>query len=289
MKQCELCGIELGADLPECPQCDTPANKKRLEAIIQETIQLVSRDENTAQGPHDFLFQIANFYRLCGEYDEAILWYERAAKGNSKNPEYMRSMGSTLAAKGEYRSAIEMLEKAAAMAPQYPDYHSDLGAAYFKEGRYDEAIRAFQRALELNPGYANAHNNLGLAYRKKGRFQEAHDEIKKATELEPQYAVATYDLGLSYYRGGMFSQLQTAVRINAKILGDIYFLRETYEEAVRYYGIAVHVHPRYADLRYHLGKACAAAGRKDAAREAFGEALRINPNYGQAKTALEKL
>ncbi len=289
MNQCELCGIELGADLPECPQCDTPANKKRLEAIIQETIQLAAQDEKAAQGPHDFLFQIANFYRLCGEYDEALVWYERAAKSNSKNPEYMRSMGSTLAAKGEYRSAIEMLEKAVAMAPQYPDYHSDLGAAYFKEGHYDEAIRVFRKALELNPSYANAHNNLGLAYRKKGKFQEAHDEIKKATELEPQYAVATYDLGLSYYRGGMFSQLQTSVRINAKILGDSYFLRKDYQEAARYYAIAVHVHPKYADLRYHLGKACAAAGRNAEAGEAFDEALRINPNYAQAKEALAKL
>jgi len=289
MKQCELCGSELGADLPECPQCDTPDNKKRLEAIIQETIQLAAQDEKAAQGPHDFLFQIANFYRLCGEHDEALLWYERAAQGNSKNPEYLRSMGSTLAAKGEFRSAITMLEKAVAMAPQYPDYHSDLGAAYFKEGHYDEAIRAFQRATELNPGFANAHNNLGMAYRKKGKFKEAHAEIKKATELEPQFAVATYDLGLSYYSGGMFSQLQTSVRINAKILGDSYFLRKDYPEAARYYAIAVHVHPKYADLRYHLGKACAAAGRRDEACAAFNEALNINPNYAQAKDALAKL
>ncbi len=289
MKQCELCGDELGADLPECPQCNSPANKKQREAIIQETIQLIAQSAGPVEGPHDFIFQVASFYRLCGEYDDAILWYERAIKANSKNPEYFRSLGSTLAAKGEYRSAIDMLRKAADMAPNYPDYHSDLGAAYFKEGCYDEAIAAFQRALELNPGYANAYNNLGLTYRKKGKFPEAHAAIKKATELEPQHAVATYALGLSYYCGGMFSQLQSAVRINAKILGDIYFLRKDYEEAVRYYTIAVQVHPSYADLRYHLGKACAAAGRQDAARKAFQEALKINPNYQQAKTALEKI
>ena len=155
MKQCELCGNELGSELPECPQCDTPANKKRLEAVIQETIQLVSQD-TASESPHDFLFQIASFHRLCGAHDEAIVWSERAIQKNSKNPEYFRSMGSTLAAKGEYRSAIEMLAKALAMAPNYPDYHNDLGAAYFKDGHYDEALKCFQKAIELNPAYANS-------------------------------------------------------------------------------------------------------------------------------------
>jgi tetratricopeptide (TPR) repeat protein len=287
--KCQLCGEDLGPETEACPACSRAATQERLRAVVQETIQVLSTRTATDVEPAKLFFIIGNFYRLSGRYAEAIHYYEKAVSLPDAKPEYHRSLGTALAANGDYRGAIMVLKRAVELAPSYPDFHNDLGAAYFKDGRYELAVQEFETAIRINPRYANAHNNLGLAFRKKGLYQEAESQIKVATELDPEHAIATYELGLSYYSGGMFSQLRRSAMLDARALGDIYYLREMYAEAVEQYEKAVKMHPGYADYQCALGKAYAAVGRAEDARGALEAALRINPRYEEARAAYEAL
>ena len=287
--KCELCGYPIPAPGGDCPFCSSADIRKTVEEILHDAIAAFSHEASTRGASGELCFQVGNFYRLGGMYDEAVTWYERALAAKDPKPEYYRSLATALAAKGDFKAAVEMMKKAVALEPAYPDYHNDLGAAYFKDGKHDEAMAEFNEALRLNPRYANAHNNLAFVYRKKGKYQEAEKEIEQAIQLDPEHAIAAYELGRSYFSGGMFSQLREAFRIGAKVLADICMTRRRYPEAVRYYLKALEIHPDYADTHCSLGMAYAVSGDKPKAREAFLAALKINPRYAKAKAELEKL
>jgi len=288
---CELCGVELAPETRQCPDCSRLEKRREIETLIHDTLELLSHKTGAKENEGEIYFKMGNFYRLSGQYDEALHCYEKALKasGDGAPAEYFRSYGSALAAKGDYKAAAEAIKKAAAAAPAYSDYHNGLGAAYFKDGKYDEAISEFEEAVRLNPKYANARNNLGLAYRKKKMYRDAEREIRLAIELDPQHASASYELGMSYYSGGMFSQLKDAVLIDAKALGDLYYLREQYSDAVRQYVKAAEIHPNYADTFCVLGKAYFHLQDKGKAWQAFERALAINPGYREARLELEKM
>ena len=286
--KCELCGNPMPSGSDECPSCSTAEARGKIQALLGDAISFLSKTVKPEKGQEEMHFRMGNFHRLCGRYDEAIACYEKALSDAGK-PQYFSAMGTALAAKGDFRGAIEAMKKAVWLAPKYPDYHNDLGAAHFKDGKYDEAIEQFKEAVRLNPQYANAHNNLAFCYRKKGWYQEAEKEIQKAIDIDPAHAIGGYELGMSYFSGGMFSQLKESLMIDAKTLGDIYFLRQMYKEAVEQYKKAVEIHPNYSDIRYALGVAYASAGDREKAAESLRKALEINPNYKEAQGALESI
>jgi Flp pilus assembly protein TadD len=290
MSRCELCGTSLPQDIHECESCTGLEMRTKIKAILEETLQFLANRKSTGQEQHDVYFLMGNFHRLAGDYDKAVEYYEKAIGQMGAKPHYHHMLATALAARGDYSGSVEAMKKAVAISSTYPDYRNDLGAAYFKDGRFDEAIAEFKEAVRLNPGYANAHNNLAFCYRKKKMHAEAEREIREAIQLDPIHAIGGYELGTSYYSGGMFSQLKSgAAPLTAKTLGDIYAMREMHADAVEQYEKYVEMHPTYPDVHYSLGRSQAALGLKAKARESFENALKINPNYKQAKEALEKL
>jgi tetratricopeptide (TPR) repeat protein len=288
--KCELCGHEIPVGLEECPSCSSTEELGKIRGILGDTIRFLSRQVKVEKGQGELYFRMGNFHRLSGSYDEAIACYEKALTDCQDKPQYYHLLGTAFAGKGDFRSSVEAMRRAVELAPTYPDYHNDLGAAYFKSARYEDAIREFEEAIRLNPKYANAHNNLAMAYRKIKKHHDAELEIQKAVELDPAHAIGGYELGLSYYSGGMFSQLKGgALKIDAKSLGDIFYFRQMYAEAVEQYLKALEIHPRYADIHYSLGLAYAGLKESGKAKEAFEKALELNPHYTQAREALDSL
>ena len=288
--KCELCAADIPEQSEECPSCSSLEARSKIQDLLVDTIEFLSRKFEKSEDEGEAYFLLGNFYRLSGSYDDAVASYERALENAAAHPKYYHALGTALAAKGDFQACVEAMKCAVSLAPNYPDYHNDLGAAYFKDGKYDEAMKAFEEAVRLNPQYANAHNNLSLVFRKKKDFEAAEKEVKKAVELDPAHAIGGYALGLSYYSGGMFSQLRAgSLQIDARSMGDIFFMHELYPHAIEYYARAVALHPRYADNQYALGAAYAASGDKQKAKTAFQKALELNPNYGKAREALNQL
>lgn len=76
------------------------------------------------------LLEKGKSYLWAGDYEEAILYFEKAVQKNS------------LSAEAYY----------------------NLGWAYGKRDRYQAAVEVFKQAIRLKPDFAFAHFNLGLAY-----------------------------------------------------------------------------------------------------------------------------
>ncbi|MEC4892145.1 MAG: tetratricopeptide repeat protein, partial [Oscillatoria sp. PMC 1050.18] len=79
--------------------------------------------------------------------------------------------GKVYAAAGEYEEAIVFYERATAINPDSYQAWSFQGLALEILGRLEEAIAAYQRAIEIKPDKDEAWTNLGAALANLGRFE----------------------------------------------------------------------------------------------------------------------
>ena len=159
----------------------------------------------------------------------------------------------------EVSAVIRHLGAANNLISNDPAINLKLGRILNGGGDYDRAIELLEAAILLDPRFPEVHGELGLAYRRRGDqyisagerergerdYSKAIEELKKAIEQNPHDVEALNPLGGLYRRRG------------------------DYEEAMRYYQLAVDV---AAQSSYALGNVASLAwyiGNEDFAREMF--------------------
>jgi len=134
------------------------------------------------------------------------------------------------------------------------------------DAEYEQAVDLYRRSIAIHPT-AEAHTYLGWTLHFQGKLEEAIEECKKAIELDPDFGNPYNDIGAYLIELGRhdeaISWLERAI------------------EAKRY-------DPRHYPY-YNLGRVFVAKEMYNRAREYFEQALRIDPQYAQAKEALESL
>ena len=86
---------------------------------------------------------------------------------------------------GEYDTAIVDYNKAIELNPKEPDIYFSRGLAYFNKQSYTPAIADFDKVIELDPKEAMAYFKRGNALEKMGNFEKALADYQKASELDP--------------------------------------------------------------------------------------------------------
>lgn len=166
---------------------------------------------------------------------------------------------------------------------------------YWRDG---EAL--FVRALRVAPSDL-AHNNLGNVYARQGKKDLALQQFLKAVELNPASYIASYNAGRLYYGKKNYAQAAKLLYKALEIKPDIYQAHQTladmYLESKKPIQAAGHLRqalkwaPRRQrlELLNRLGVALAQSGNTGAARQAFLDALRMEPENAGVKTNLELL
>ena len=153
------------------------------------------------------------------------------------------------------------------------------------EGRVEEALPHFQTAARLQPRDADRHVNLGAALAEAGQPQSAIEEYQTAIRYSsnPKEQARCYEtLGTLYGQIGNYAEM-----------------RESYRKAlaadpssgplmVRHLSQYVESDPSAEDY-FALGVLLQEDGQGSKAREAYEEALSLNPNFQPAQMALAGL
>jgi DNA-binding winged helix-turn-helix (wHTH) protein/Tfp pilus assembly protein PilF len=193
-------------------------------------------------------------------------------------------------ARAEIRTALALDRDSAAA-------HTSLAMLRFAADHDSRGSDAeFRRALALDPGYAIAHHWYGTTLFRRGRLADASRELRAAITLEPVSAAtggwlaeasyfsrryadaivyARLALDLDPHRGGALRRLGLAY----ELAGDVPHAIETFERLRR-------TGPEAADAPALLAEAYARAGRRDAARAALREAIRVHPNDSDTAFAM---
>jgi len=247
------------------------------------------------------------------DYEEALLWFQKAVKENSDYAEAYFAIGYCKGELALYSEAIDAYKQAIRINPDDADAYFNLGLTYGNLERYHEAIEAYKQAIRIRPDYAEAYFNLGWVYGELGLYSEAIEAYKQATRIKPNYAKVYYNLGWTYAKLGRWSKAIEAykqvIRINPNYAEAYYNMGVAYgklgykeslslervereyrlrlyiEEEIKAYKQAIRINPDYAEAYYNMGLAFYSSRIWDAipsllkAIEAYRQVIRIDPNY----------
>lgn len=177
------------------------------------------------------------------------------------------NLGSALLEMRRPDLALPHLERAVQLIPTLGSVHYNLGTVWHRQNQLEQAQREYQLALLYaadEQAAAQTHNNLGVLFNQLGRKDEAVAEYTRAISLN------SYEQN-SFLGRGMIEQEQG--KLNAAL-----------QDFVR----AAQVAPSPVAL-YWQGRVLEDKGQRAVAAEAYRAALRLAPDFGDAKLRLENL
>ncbi len=219
-----------------------------------------------AQYP-DSLPLLDNLLQHYGEtenYDSALSAINRAIYRDSINPGLYDMQSMILVAKGDTSGAVLSLEKAILIYPA-PPYIISLGALY-AQTRNPLALEMSDALLIGNKAAAEkeAYFIKGLYYSFKEQKEKAIPFFDQAIQKDFQFMAAYLEKGLALY--------------------DI----KKYKESADVFTRAVTLQNNFDRGYYYLGRSLEKLNRPAEAREAYEKALMYDPNYTEAKEALDR-
>lgn len=190
----------------------------------------------------------------------------------------------TLAGGGRLAEAVEELNRALAIRPNYEDARRQLGTVLAEQGSIDMAIAEFRKAIALRPSATAPYSDMGRALVAALRYQEAADVFEELIAIAPDNASAYQQLGTAYQYLGRSDdallnyQKAIAIRPSAPAysnMGAFLHRRGDFTGAVDAYKRAIAIRPNSAATRRNLGDALTKLGRREEAKSAYLEAVRL--------------
>jgi tetratricopeptide (TPR) repeat protein len=175
---------------------------------------------------------------------------------------------------GNYEMAIDLAKQSLADNPQDAEAYFQLGISYSQLDSVALAYECFTKATEIDPKKENdAENNiqhnfakhykLGQSAYQRDDFQTATEEFKLATSADPTQSVGYYNLGVSYYRMGE--------ELDPKYYDD------AIESLDKVLELSNPSDGNYVNALSFAGKALAAVGREEEARDRFERLIEEDP------------
>ena len=101
----------------------------------------------------------------------------------SKESWFYHKIGTACLQKGEFDRAILFFDKSLEVNPAYAEAYEMRGMTYSGKEEYDQAIADFNRALEINPRLGEVYLGRAKAYFSKGEYEKSWGDIKRAQDL----------------------------------------------------------------------------------------------------------
>lgn len=114
---------------------------------------------------------------MIGNYDEAIIWFDKTLALDPNDIFALRGKGDSLYALEKYERAIAQYDELLTLDSDDIQALYDKGTALDHLGKYNEAIQNFDRALAINPAYNDAKEWKEI-------FLSHLANLDRATELE---------------------------------------------------------------------------------------------------------
>jgi tetratricopeptide (TPR) repeat protein len=201
---------------------------------------------------------------LLGEkkYGEARQLLEAIRQANPSAPDIDYSLGMVSLKEGNLKDAEEIFRKAYAASPKDPRGLVGLVETLAAQGHYDQAIQFLQSELAKNPTRNDLQMTLGNIAVRAGNFDLAVGEFQAVLgELDKN----------SKARGEVYFRLGVTLRKKGDLKGAIQTLYKARETL-----------PGNAMVVNELAVALQSADRKQEAREAYEQAVKMEPQNGFA-------
>jgi len=200
-----------------------------------------------------------------GYHEQALECYRRALELYPENDETWFSLGSCLFSLGRYNEELLCYERALQYNPMMQKSLINKGSTLHRLGRYREALENYDKVLKINYRLEKVHNNRGATLHSLGQLNEALGSYNRAIELKHDYVEAWMNKGSLLYEMARYGEALTA-----------------FSEMTR-------IRPELPKGWYLRGLASKKTGDVTKAKASFEAAIRLDPDYVEARRALEDI
>ncbi len=199
---------------------------------------------------------------------------------------------------GDFVHAAEKYRASLSLNPKNVKALISLGKIFENNGNLDSAFEEYSAALGIDSSNL-ARINLGNALLAMKKFDGAIDQYRAALRQAPSDPYALYNLALANYQKGEYREaLRWFTQGERTVVGDAGFCSGAgnacrklgdLKGAIAHYTKAIAIESSDADGHFLLGTTLAEAGNRKAAVAQMREALRLKPDFQEAKDSLDKL
>ncbi len=248
--------------LEKTEKVETPEPKHEALKIESERPQVAMATEET----EDFM-AIARVATDQGDLKLAFDALRKHIYKTEPTAEVLLNIGRFGRQLGEHAVAEQALLDAAQLDPMSAETQTELARVLLEVGELAEARVHARQAIRLDADDAQAWNLAGRVAMKQSEWARAEGAFRRALELDPMNSMVHNNMGLLYVYTSRapdaIDSLETAV--------------ELFAEDVPYF------------VYNNLGLAHEMAGNYEEARDAFSEAIAVNPSYARGSLNLKRV
>jgi len=275
----------------------------KIDESVQDLTKAASLDKSNVLT----YINLANAYRIRGDFKQAEATFEIAIQIDSRRPELYHGRGLLYSAMQHprYELAYQDFERAIELGAKEPAVvYKDWGVAAYQQRDYTKAIAVLDFAIEANKSYALAFNMRGLAYHAAGQpalgIQDYTDIIEK---INREYADAYVNRGIALSDMGnnveALKDLRRGIDIDPELViayvnrGNVYRKMQDYQLALSDFLTAIRIQEkkfeeapqiyRRSPVPYNnLGDLYVKMGQYHEANDSFSKAIEADPNFAEA-------
>ncbi len=268
-----------------------------LKGFNQQILDIYRETIEKAPGFVELYINLGRVYYELKRYDDAICEYKMAIWLDSLNVRAYYYLCQLYEEQRDFDNAIDTCEKLIELQPHVADFHCRMAQYLYLKGDIDQAVEQYQTAVTLNPNpqwTSVVAQTLGFIFQENIKdLDAAISSYQNAYNLNPNdldiylnlgnvfFEKGSYDNALIVYKKALESSPHNA-RLHCN-LGYLYWGKGNIEEAVKEYEKAIKYDNTY-DIAYNnLGVIYLDdLGRVQKAIELFEQARKNNPNYALA-------
>ena len=264
--------------------------------------QALDKDPSSADG----LSGLMNTYSVQKQFDKAIAAANTQIAKSPNNSNFYDLLGTALlTGRKDLPGAEAALHKAIDLDKNNTDALEKLGQVQVQEGATEQALALYQQSIKDNPREPRFYILSGVLYESKQSWDQAKAMYRQALSIQPDQPLASNNLAyVMLEQGGnvdvALAMAETARRgmpdspNAADTLGWAYYQKGVYQSAISQFQEALRLGekggaPDDAVVHYHLGLAYQKANQTALARQHLEKALKLSPNYADARKALSEL
>jgi Tfp pilus assembly protein PilF len=219
---------------------------------------------------------------------------------DANRPELLTLLARIEAANRDFASAEKSLRRAIEVAPDSPSPYNMLAGVYLRTGRSEAGLVELDRIAAREPKNIGVRTMAAMVVDSQRKLTEAKKRYQQILEIDPTAAVAANNLAWIWANEG--EQLDEALRLAQSALvrfpdspqiqdtiGWIYYRKELPALAVTALRASIEKEPSNPAYRFHLAQALAKTGDRAEARRSAELALKMKPDYAEARSFLATL